>query len=77
MAIIHNFWHKQVMLKVSLFAMCLLHNWIPTTYNLIRRRVLPLNAQLCAAVVASRRTSIISFCLVTSSIKFVLIIMIG
>lgn len=40
--------NNEVSLKVSLFAWCLLRNWLPTTDNLIRRHVLQPNAQFCA-----------------------------
>jgi len=40
--------HKEVSLKVSLFAWRVFHNRIPTTNNVIRTRVLQLNTLLCA-----------------------------
>lgn len=49
LAVDHTYaiWNNEVPLKVSLFAWCLLHNWLPTTDNLIRRHVLQSNAQFC------------------------------
>jgi len=38
------FWHKEVLLQVNIFVWRLLCNWLPTTDNLIRRRVLQSNA---------------------------------
>ncbi|RHN80487.1 putative reverse transcriptase zinc-binding domain-containing protein [Medicago truncatula] len=46
---LHIFWHKEVPLKANLFAWHLLHNRIPPTNNLIRRRVLRPKAELCAS----------------------------
>jgi len=40
-------WHKDVPLKVSLFAWRLFRNRLPTKDNLSRRRVIPHDAQLC------------------------------
>jgi len=40
-------WNKEVPLKISLFAWCLLRNRLPTTDNLIKRHILHPNAQLC------------------------------
>jgi len=40
-------WYKEVPLKVNIFVWRLLHNRLPTTYNLNRRRVLQPNTSLC------------------------------
>ncbi|RHN39581.1 putative reverse transcriptase zinc-binding domain-containing protein [Medicago truncatula] len=40
-------WNKEVLLKTSLFAWCLLRDRLPTTDNLIKRRILHLNVHLC------------------------------
>lgn len=42
------FWHKEVPLKANIFAWRLLRNRLPTTYNLINRRVLQPNTTLYA-----------------------------
>lgn len=41
------YWHKEAPLKVNLFVWRLLQNRIPTTYNLINRRVFQPNIQFC------------------------------
>ena len=41
-------WNNEVPLKVNLFSWLLLRNRLPTMDNLIRRRILHLNTQLCA-----------------------------
>ena len=38
--VVHDVWHRQVPLKVSLFAWCLLRDRLPTKINLVRRRAL-------------------------------------
>jgi hypothetical protein len=40
-------WYKQVPLKVSVFAWRLLRNRLPTRDNLVRRHIIPHDAQLC------------------------------
>jgi len=40
-------WHKEVPLKTSLFHWRLLHNWIPTIVNLLRRGLFQNLQQLC------------------------------
>ena len=44
---ITEIWNKEVPLKISLFAWCLLRDSLPATDNLIKRHILHLNAQLC------------------------------
>ena len=46
-ALHHILWIKDVLLKVSMFAWLLFHNRLPTKDNLMRRRVLSINDQLC------------------------------
>lgn len=47
MNLVDNVWHKNIPLKVSVFAWCLLRNKIPTKDNLARRRVLLPNDTTC------------------------------
>ncbi len=42
-------WHKQVPLKVSIFAWRLLRDRLPTRQNLAIRGILPMDARLCLA----------------------------
>jgi hypothetical protein len=42
-----SIWNKEVPLKVSLFAWCLMRNWSPTTVNLNRRHIIQPNVHLC------------------------------
>jgi len=46
----HNtyFWHNEVPLKVNIFAWWLFHNQLPTTDNLIRRRILQPTTHYCS-----------------------------
>lgn len=50
-------WHKQVPLKVSVFAWRLLRDRLPTKMNLIHRRVLAADMSLCAAGCGQQETA--------------------
>jgi hypothetical protein len=50
-------WHKDVPLKVVLFAWCLFHDRLPTKDNLFRRQVLDFDSQLCVGDCGKIETS--------------------
>jgi hypothetical protein len=66
----NNLWHKEVHLKVNLFAWPLLRNYIPTTYNFIKWRYFNQILRYVQPIVTRRKISTIIFCLTGSSAKF-------
>jgi len=50
-------WHKNVPLKVSICVWRLLRNRWPTKDNLVRRGIIPIDAQLCVSGCGNNETT--------------------